>query len=48
MPKGFSAKIYRFVDLFYYILCAPKYDIYHIVLHDGYLQLLCYKFCMEI
>ena len=32
--------IYRFVDLFYYILCAPKYGIYHIVLHDGYSQLL--------
>ena len=46
--KDFFVNIYRFIDLFYYILCAPKYDIYHITLHGGYLQLPCCIVFMEI
>ena len=38
--RGFFVKIYRFVDLFYYILCAWNYGIYHIALSGGYLQLI--------
>ena len=43
--EGFFCKN---LDLFYYILCAPKYGIYHIALHGGYLQLPCYIFYMKI